>query len=194
MKIIVFLIKIFLHLIFRIQVHGAENFPMDGAVIVALNHKSNWDGPIAAVMFPRPLCFMAKKVLFKIPVVSTVLKRAHAIPVNRNGFDIAAIKAAMAALRAGKGIGIFPEGTRVFTKERPQAKSGAVMMAEKTGAPIVPVGIRGDYRLWAKIELYIGEPITVKAAEGKLSPEEQQAVTDNLMKTIYHMADTGEFV
>lgn len=192
MKIISFLIKSFLRLIFRIRIHGAENFPMDGPVIVALNHKSNWDGPIAALMLPRTLCFMAKKILFKIPIVSAVLKRAHAIPVNRNGFDIAAIKAAMGALRAGKGIGIFPEGTRVFTAERPRAKSGAVMMAEKTGAPIVPVGIRGDYRLFAKIDLHIGKPITVKGADGKLSPEEQQAVTDELMKTIYHMADTGE--
>lgn len=192
MKVIVFLAKSFLRFIFRIHVHGEENFPKEGAVIVAMNHKSNWDGPVVAVMLPRPLCFMAKKILFKIPVVSTVLKRAHAIPVNRNGFDIAAIKAAMGALRAGKGIGIFPEGTRVFTAERPQAKSGAVMMAEKTGAPIVPVGIRGDYHLFAKIDLHIGKPITVKGADGKLSPEEQQAVTDDLMKTIYHMADTGE--
>ena len=192
MKLIVCLIKGFLRLVFRIQVHGAENFPADGAVIVALNHKSNWDGPIAAIMLPRTLCFMAKKVLFKIPVVSTVLKRAHAIPVNRNGFDISAIKAAMAALKAGKGIGIFPEGTRVFTDERPQAKSGAAMMAEKTGTPIVPVAIRGHYRLWAKIDLLIGKPITVKAAEGKLSPEELQTVTDNLMNTIYDMVDTGK--
>ena len=64
------------------------------------------------------------------------------------------------------------------------------LIAEKTGAPILPIAISGRYRLWAKVDIYIGEPIYVTPPEGarKLSGEELQAVSDRLMQTILDMA------
>ncbi len=178
-----------MHLIFRIKVHGKENMPSCGAVIVAMNHTSFWDGPLAAACLPRRLAIMAKKELFKIPVLGAILRWAEVFPVARGKNDIGAVKAALSALKAEKAFAIFPEGHRVKEGEAHTAKAGVAMLAERTGAPIIPVAISGKYRLFSKINVYIGEPIRVKSETGeKLTGEELQEVSDYLMQKILHMA------
>jgi len=189
-RFVSFLVKCVTHLLFRIKVHGKENFPAEGAVIVAINHKSFWDAPLVAAELPRELAFMAKKELFKVPVVGAIIKWAGAFPVSRGTGDLGAIKAALSALKAGKAMAIFPEGTRVKGDQAHSAKAGVALIAEKTGAPIVPVAIRGGYRLFSKIDIFIEEPIFVKSKDGKkLTSEELQAISDDLMVKILHLAN-----
>lgn len=146
LSIVRFLIKCFMYLVFRLRVHGRENFPKEGAVIVALNHRSYWDVPLVGSVLPRQLTFMAKKELFDVPVLGAIIKWADAFPV--------------------------------------------ALIAEKAGAPILPVAISGRYRFLSKVDVYIGEPIYVKPPEGgKLNAEELQAVSDRLLKTILDMAE-----
>lgn len=189
-RLVRFLIKCFMYLVFRLRVHGRENFPKEGAVIVSLNHRSYWDVPLVGSVLPRRLTFMAKKELFDVPVLGAIIKWADAFPVSRGKSDLGAIRAALAALRAEKAMAIFPEGRRVKPGESHTAKAGVALIAEKTGAPILPIAISGRYRLWAKVDIYIGEPIYVTPPEGarKLSGEELQAVSDRLMQTILDMA------
>ncbi|MBR6728575.1 MAG: 1-acyl-sn-glycerol-3-phosphate acyltransferase [Clostridia bacterium] len=160
------LIKGFLHAIFRIKIHGKENCPMIGAVIFALNHKSNWDGLIAATLLPRQVELMAKKELFRVPVIGAIVKWAGAFPVSRGTGDLGAIKAALSILRAEKALVIFPEGHRIKKNQAHSAKAGVALLAEKTGAPIVPVAIRGNYRPFAKIDVFIEEPVYIKGDDG----------------------------
>ena len=135
---------------------------------------------------------MAKKELFKIPVLGAILRWAGAFPVSRGKGDIGAIKAALSALKAEKAFAIFPEGHRVKEGEPHAAKAGVAMLAERTGAPIIPVAISGKYRLFSKINVYIGEPITVKSETGeKLSGEELQEISDYLIQKILYMAGYG---
>ncbi|MBE7034852.1 MAG: 1-acyl-sn-glycerol-3-phosphate acyltransferase [Ruminococcaceae bacterium] len=186
------LVKCFMYCFFRLHVHGTDNFPKEGAAIVALNHKSFWDAPLIASVLPRPLAFMAKKELFSIPVLGAILKWAGAFPVSRGNADVSAIKAALSALRAGKVMAIFPEGTRVKNGEEHVAKAGVALIAQKTGAPVVPIALSGRYRFRAKVDVYIGTPITIKAPDGgRLSADQLQEASDRLLKTILDMAETG---
>lgn len=193
LKIIRGLVSGIMHLIFRIKVHGKENMPKDGAVIVAMNHTSFWDGPLAAGCLPRELAIMAKKELFKNPFIGALFRWAGAIPVSRGTGDIGAIKAALSALKSGKAFAIFPEGHRVKDGEEHVAKAGVAMLAERTGAPIVPVAISGKYRFFSKINVYIGKPVYAKSSNGeKLTSEELQEISNYLLAQILHMAGYGE--
>ncbi|MBE7037047.1 MAG: 1-acyl-sn-glycerol-3-phosphate acyltransferase [Ruminococcaceae bacterium] len=188
-RFVLFLVRRFLHIIFRLRVHGTENMPQEGAVIVALNHKSYWDAVLAVTHIPRKLNFMAKKELFRYPVLKSIIKWAGAFPVNRGASDLGAIKTALSILRSQNAMAIFPEGRRVFKNEAHTAKAGVAMLAEKTGAPVVPVAIAGRYRLFAKIDLYIGEPMYVKSKDGKkLTGEELRQFSDELLAKILYMA------
>ncbi|MBQ2696861.1 MAG: 1-acyl-sn-glycerol-3-phosphate acyltransferase [Clostridia bacterium] len=187
------LVKGILYLLFRIKIHGKENMPKEGAVIVAMNHQSLWDGPLAAACLPRQLAIMGKKELFKIPLLGSILRWAGVIPVARGKNDIGAIKAALSALKAGKAFAIFPEGRRVRQGEDHTAKSGVAMLAARTGAPILPVAISGKYRFLSKINVYIQKPIHVKSENGeKLTGDELQEVSDYLIQMLLHTAGYGE--
>ncbi|MBE7047923.1 MAG: 1-acyl-sn-glycerol-3-phosphate acyltransferase [Ruminococcaceae bacterium] len=184
-----FLIKCFMHLVFRLHIYNKENFPAEGAAIVAINHKSYWDAPLLASALPRSLHFMAKKELFSKPCLGQILRWSGAFPVSRDASDISAIKVALSTLRAGKVLAMFPEGRRVKGDEEHKAKAGVALIAEKTGAPIIPVAIAGKYGFLSRIDVYIDKPIWVKSQDGcKLSGDELQAISDQLMARIIQMS------
>lgn len=183
----------FMHLIFRLKVTGKENMPKEGAVIVAMNHKSLWDGPVVAVCLPRQLTIMAKKELFDIPVLKWILKWAGVFPVARGKNDLGAIKAALSALKAQKAFALFPEGRRVLPGEEHAAKAGVAMLADRTGAAILPVALSGNYRFLARVNVDIGKPMYLKSKTGeKLSGSEQQEASDYLLEHILYMAGYGD--
>ncbi len=183
----------FLRFIFRMKIYGKENMPKEGAVIIAMNHRSNWDGPVAATTLPRQLAIMGKKELFDIPLFAPILRWAGVFPVARGKNDIGAVKAALTALKSGKAFAIFPEGTRVNENQEHSAKAGVAMIAEKTGAPIVPVAISGKYRLFSSVKINIDKPIYVKSNNGeKLSGEELQEISNYLIQKIRYLAGYGD--
>lgn len=187
------IIGVFMHLFFRLKVEGKDNFPKDGAVIVAMNHRSLWDGPLVAVCLPRQLAIMAKKELFDIPVLKTILKWSGVFPVARGKNDLGAIKTALAVLKAQKAFALFPEGRRVLDGEEHVAKAGVAMLAAKTGAPIVPVALSGKYRFLSKVTVNIGKPMYIKSKTGeKLTGDELQEISDYLLELILHMAGYAE--
>ncbi len=189
LRFLLILVQGFIRLIFRIRVHGKENMPKEGALIVALNHKSAWDAVLGITLLPRCLHFMAKKELFTFKPLGVILKWAGAFPVSRGTSDLSAIKTSLALLRAGHALAMFPEGRRVHQGEERNVKAGVAMIAEKTGAPVVPVAIAGRYRLFARIDVYIGKPVFVKSEDGsKLTGEQLQKISEDLMANILHMA------
>ncbi|WP_231475346.1 lysophospholipid acyltransferase family protein [Persephonella sp. KM09-Lau-8] len=107
-----FLIRPIFRLIFRISAEGIENVPREGGCILAANHRSNLDPFVLNTISPRPIFFMAKHELFKIPILSWIIRKAGAIPVKRTTRDIGALKKAIELVNNGYCIGIFPEGTR----------------------------------------------------------------------------------
>jgi 1-acyl-sn-glycerol-3-phosphate acyltransferase len=159
---------------FRIKVKGKENMPEQGGVIVMSNHISAFDPPLLAAIFSRPLRFMAKKELFENPIIRFVLFLADAFPVDRSKNDITAVKKSLSLIKDQEVLGLFPEGTRHPEGKLGNPKAGSVMLAIKSGAPILPVGIK-NVKSKGRITINIGKPFKLdKFAKKRLSKEERK--------------------
>jgi 1-acyl-sn-glycerol-3-phosphate acyltransferase len=149
----------------RLRVEGAENVPRAGPVILAPNHVSAADWPAVGVAAPRTLWFMAKEELFAIPVLGPLIRICRAFPVRRDSADRAAFRLTEALLARGEAVVIFPEG-RVSEDARLQPlKQGLALLALRTGATVVPVGLLGTERLLPygkEIPRPVREPVVVR--------------------------------
>ncbi len=172
---------------FPTKVVGAENVPKKGAVILAANHLSNWDPVLVGVFLSRHLIYLAKEELFKVPILKTVLKNVHAVPVKRGSSDRAAIKTALEMLSLKKCICMFPEGTRSKDGKLHKGASGVALIAAKSNAAVVPVAIEGTYkiRLFRKLKITFGKPMYFEAE--KANKETLQEFTAKIMQEIATM-------
>ena len=180
----------FVRFLFFADIKGTENMPKDGACFVCGNHISNWDPVLAAIAVKRPVHFMAKVQLFRIPLLGKLLRALGAFPVDRDAADIGAIKTALTYLKHGEPLGIFPQGKRCrgVKPETKDIKSGVGMMVYRTEAPVVPVAIfTKDYkvRLFRRVHVRVGKPISFEEyAAGAKSPEEYQRISDMVFDRI----------
>ncbi|HEY3373927.1 MAG TPA: lysophospholipid acyltransferase family protein [Candidatus Aquicultor sp.] len=196
-KLVCALLALYMKPAYRYEITGKENIPKKGPVILAANHMSYFDPiMIAFVGKPRPVNFMAKAELIKIPLLGRALKALHTFPVKRGLADKGAISYALKVLADGEVLLIFPEGTRHRDGKLGEPFSGVTSMALKTGTPIVPVGIIGTDKVkpkgskllkFPKIKAHIGEPIMVEkasAAERKAREAELAAQMMNEIKNL----------
>jgi 1-acyl-sn-glycerol-3-phosphate acyltransferase len=153
---------------FRLQIYGRENMIEDGPVLLAMNHQSFLDPPLAAICCDREIHFLARKSLFKIPVLGSLLRYLNVIGVDRDGADMSALKTVIRVVRAGGTTIIFPEGTRTSDGALQSARSGVGLVVAKTRAPVVPIRIFGAFDAfprWSKfprrrpITMVIGKPL-----------------------------------
>lgn len=131
---------------FRLEIHGREHVPRQGAVLLVSNHQSLLDPPLVGGAAPRQLSFLAKAELFRVPLLGPLIRRLGARPVRREGADAQALRTALASLEAGEALLVFPEGTRSDTGRVGETKPGAGLLAVLSGAPVVPVYISGTGR------------------------------------------------
>jgi 1-acyl-sn-glycerol-3-phosphate acyltransferase len=184
-----FVCRVIFTVVWRMRVVGGEAIPAAGPLIVACNHVSYLDPPVLGSAFPRPVEYMAKQELFRIPILGPVITGLHAFPVDRSRGDGAAIKRAVSVLRGGAALGIFPEGTR--NKDgtvKPQG--GVALLHHLTGAPIVPAFVQGtkDAKRLARISVVIGEPVSFVTGE-KASREDMAKWTDEIMQRIFALEE-----
>jgi 1-acyl-sn-glycerol-3-phosphate acyltransferase len=125
-----------------LRVVGAEGVPGTGPVVLAMNHESALDIPVSVLACPRPITFMAKRELFKGAFTSRSLHELGGFRVDRDRFDLRAVRVAMAVLDRGEVLGMYPEGTRSPGELLPFLH-GAAWLALRSGAPLVPVAISG---------------------------------------------------
>ncbi|MEZ4653116.1 MAG: lysophospholipid acyltransferase family protein [Candidatus Eisenbacteria bacterium] len=111
------------------------------ACLLAANHKSYLDPLAVGCPLRRELRYFAKKELFRIPIFGTMVRIAGAIPVDRRGFDRAAIHEALGILRGGQGMLVFPEGTRIRRPALAVPKDGVAMLAIQADVPVIPVWV-----------------------------------------------------
>lgn len=155
-----FLFKIFL----RLEVEGQENIPKDGPFVLCCNHISLLDPPVVGAACTRKLHWMAKEELF-VPVLGTIYKWLGAFPVKRGTADRTAITHGINILKNKEVLAIFPEGTRSKTGALGKAAPGALMMAGRVKATILPTCVIGtdvkrQGKLWPKVKVKFGKPIT----------------------------------
>ena len=151
--------------IFKIKVEGLENLPKDEGALVCANHTSLLDVIVLSAPLPRQVRYMAKKELFKIPVLSQLIRALGAFPVDRGGADVGAIRKTVSMIEAGELVGIFPQGTRhpkVDPRET-EVKGGAAMIASRAKCTVVPAYIKtkgNKVRFFKRTVIIIGKPIS----------------------------------
>jgi len=155
---------------YRLTVTGTEGFPASGPVVLASNHDSLLDIPLIVIAAPRPVWFMAKRELFASPFGAWFFRVLGGFSVNRGANDMRAVRAALAVLRRGRVLGMYPEGTR--SRSFLPFLPGAAWAALATGAPLVPAGISGTAESMprgskvprpSRVRVRFGEPIRVAA-------------------------------
>jgi 1-acyl-sn-glycerol-3-phosphate acyltransferase len=160
----------FLRGLYRIDVAGAERIPASGPVILVANHESIWDPFILAIATPREVHYMAKAELFQNRVLAAAMRSFNAFPVERGGGDRDAMSEAGRLVTRGEVVGMFPQGT-----SKPERQigwhRGAARLALATGAPIVPVRLRGTRPIprRSRVHITVAEPIVVAVARPTIS-------------------------
>lgn len=134
-------------LLVGLRMEGLGNVPRDTGVLVVANHLHNADPLLMSIAFPRPLHFMAKEELIRIPVLGWLLTKFGNFPVARGKSDRKAIRHAINALEHDIAVGMFPEGTRSRSMGLSQAHAGAGLVALQGKRQILPMAITGSERL-----------------------------------------------
>jgi glycerol-3-phosphate dehydrogenase (NAD(P)+) len=158
-------------LYFRVRRLGREHVP-EGGVILASNHRSLLDPFVIGCCLRRPTYFMAKRELFKNPLLGWFLNCMGAFPVRRGESDEESVATALALLERGEAIVMFPEGTRIRTGSLQKPKRGVGRLALQSGRPVVPIAVTGSERAcegWkikpVKVHVRLGAPLTFPRVE-----------------------------
>lgn len=166
----------------RVRIEGdTAAIPREGSVILAANHISNADpvlvGAFLTPRLGRRIHWLGKKEMFDWPIVGWMARNGGVVPVDRAAADVEAFRVAQRILEAGHVLMVFPEGTRSPSGELQQPKDGLAMLALRTNATIVPIGVSNADRVWPKgrpvptpgrhVTVRIGEPFRV----GEMLPE-----------------------
>ncbi|MEV0727399.1 MULTISPECIES: lysophospholipid acyltransferase family protein [Polymorphospora] len=181
----------------RIRVEGEQHIPRQGGAVIASNHVSYLDFifcGLGAQPARRLVRFMAKKSVFDHRISGPLMRGMRHIPVDRNA-GIASYREALAKLKDGEVVGVFPEATisRSFTVK--ELKTGAARMAHSAKVPLIPMAIWGTQRLWTKgrprtftrhvpITILIGEPVPTQ--------RDQEAVTAELHTALSTLVDRAQ--
>jgi len=184
-------------ILFRGRVSGRRNVPMQGSLVVVANHGSHLDPPLLGHALGRPVAFMAKEELFRVPLLGPLIRALAAYPVKRGASDREAIRTATARLNEGWATGVFLDGTRQADGRINQPMPGAALLAARSGSPLLPVAIINSHRALGTgqslprlvpIQLRIGEPVPPPASRRK---PDLEATTLELQRRINALLDQG---
>lgn len=195
--------RLFAQAITRVRVEGdVAAIPAEGPVILASNHVSNLDGVILGAWLvpriPRRIHMLGKKEMFDWPLIGFLARNGGVHPVDRSSADVEAFRLAERILEQGHVLLIFPEGTRSRDGRLQQARDGLAMLALRTGAPIVPIGVGNSDRAWprgqklpvprpgVRVTVRIGQPFSLseELPEGLSRKEAKGRATELIMRRI----------
>lgn len=177
---------------FRYRVVGAENIIEEGPCIIAANHASFLDPPLAGVACQRAIHYLARKSLLDWPIMGPLMPEWNVIPVDPKNAERSALMGIIRVVRAGGAALIFPEGTRSKDGNLQPAQPGIGMIIAKTGAPVVPMRIFGSFDAFprdrkmprrAPITVIVGKPLYFDAKE-LTDRESYQKASDRVMDAV----------
>jgi 1-acyl-sn-glycerol-3-phosphate acyltransferase len=182
--------------VFRLRTEGIEHVPDSGPVILAPNHFSAMDHWFVGILLPRRVRFMAKSQLFRGPVLEFILMHAGAFPVRRGQRDEEAIRTAVEILERGGVLVMYPEGGRSRSgRIGGSARRGVGRLALETGAPVIPVALRGSEqaRNWRRLRfpavtVRYGPPVRF-GPEPAASRERQHQIANDVLAAVRRLHD-----
>lgn len=191
-KALIVLLIAFFRVTTRYRVRGLGNVPRAGALLVVANHLGLVDPPLLGVILGRPVTFIAKQELFRLPLIGYFLKKLGAFQINRGRLDLEAMRRVYRVLAEGNAMVVFPEGKRSRTGGLQVAFRGAAQIAVRANVPVLPVAISGTEALerplgWLrrpKITVNIGCPFYLPRANGRVSRKELERLTDIIMSGV----------
>jgi 1-acyl-sn-glycerol-3-phosphate acyltransferase len=185
------LVRFLMKMVLRFEIRGIENIPTTGPLVIVINHIAFLDPVLVLGSFPRLAIPMAKVEVLQSRVWGWLLKTYGAIPVRRGEVDMNAVRSALRVLKQGEAVLLAPEGTRSPTYQMQPAKDGAVILALRGQAQIVPVAITGTHRVkahWRKfrrppIHCLVGKPFRLQSSwgNGRPSRSEISIMTEQVM-------------
>ena len=186
---------------YSMKVIHPERMIEEGPLVLAVNHSSYFDPPLAGICSKRAVYYLARKDLMKWPLLGPLFPQMNVIPVERGGNDMSALRDVIKKVRQGNGIVLFPEGTRSKDGNLQSGKAGIGLIIAKTKAPVLPMRIFGAYEAFpkgtrglklTKIRVVIGEPIHLTPEEiGDNSRENYQAISNRIMAAIAKLTPEG---
>ncbi len=184
-------------LYFRFRSTGKEKIDSTKGGLLLLNHQSFLDPLLAGVSLSRPVCYLARNSLFKIPILGWFLKNVYVIPIDRTAASSESMKKAISKIKEGHLVGIFPEGTRSSDGNLQRIKPGFIAIAKRSNVPVYPVAVSGSINAMPRNSLFIwpkkvmvvyGDPFTVEEVEHLCKKENKQEfinqVEDRLQKCL----------
>lgn len=188
--------------LWRMQIEGTENVPKTGPFILAPNHRSNVDGPLTVILTSRRMKYLAKSEMFSVEILGRLWKSMGAIAVNRGAPDRASLQACMKAMAEGRGLVLFPEGTRQSGDQIADVHEGAAYLALRGHTPIIPVGFghtkdahkKGKpYLSRAKLTCIVGDPLVFERTDPKhVTREEIDEATALIQTKLQELFDRSE--
>lgn len=165
-----------------------------GAAIYCINHRRASDPIEVSIHIPRVIYYMSKKELFQNRFTGWFLRTVHAFPVDRGAGDVRSIRTALSVLEQGHALGIFPEGTRhPGSFDVCEMQNGTALLALKSGAPVVPMFMDAQKKLFTRTRIYVGAPLKFALAQGeRLTMERCTAATEEIWRAMQALAETAK--
>ena len=179
-------IYLFMKVVYRTEIKGLENIPKDEPLIFCGNHRTYVDPPLILSTAKRDMRFIAKEELRNNKGFAFLGILFDAIYVKRDAKDIGSIKEVLKALKNKQCIALFPEGTRNAMEKGEKPKDGAIFFAVKSGAKILPCGIKGKIKKWTKTTITYGKPMDFSYVNPK-NKEEIELATEKMMNEIINL-------
>lgn len=189
-RIVKFILKMLVIIVYRPKTIGAENIEEGKPALICPNHVHGLDSVVMVLTNKRTIRVLAKESLFKNPILRWLASIFGVYPVKQNNKSMETMKISLKLLKNNELLLIFPEGTRNGMAKGVKAKDGAIKLAARANVPIVPVGIQGSFKTFAKVKLNIGKPIHYNLTKEELNDKEKlRELTDELMKKIVELRD-----
>lgn len=188
------IIKAFLHflvlVVYRAKKVGEKNIPKEGSYIICANHVHALDAPTLVLSLKREVIFIAKEELFENCILKWLGDAFDVIAIKRGKGDIDAMKLSFKAIKQGKLLGLFPEGTRNGMAKGEKVHNGAALIALKTNTKIIPVGIQGSFKAFKKVKFNIGKPMDFSEyASQKNDKEVLDKITKKVMDEVVRLTN-----
>lgn len=179
---------------FRYKVHHRERIIEDGGAILAMNHQSYLDPPLAGIACRKEVFFLARRSLLEWPIMGAIFPRWNVIPVNLERTDMSALKTIIRLVREGHRTIVFPEGTRTPDGSLQPAQPGLGLIVARTLAPVVPMRIFGAFEAFPRgakfprfrqVQIVVGYPLHFTEDDVQsLGKQAYQVISDRVMEAI----------